>query len=110
MVNHSFGGFTLLPSSRLNLLKPCQNRFRLRPDGNKPRMPNDTDLAPVSAHRRKVEPFHARCPETGFGHFRQQRDGMAGAHQLGNLGETGATESKIWESASPFRSTLESAC
>ena len=49
-----------LTSSRLNLLKSCQNRFCLRPDGDKSRMPNDTDLTPVSAHRREVEAFHAR--------------------------------------------------
>ena len=59
-----------LVSSRLNLLKPCQNRFRLRPNGNKPRMPSDTDLAAVGAHRRKLQSSHARCPETGLGHFR----------------------------------------
>ena len=59
-------------------------------------MPNDTDLAPVSAHGRELEAFHPPRPQTGFGHFRQQRDGMAGTHQLGNLGEAGTTESKIW--------------
>ena len=37
--------------SCLNPLKPCQNQARLRPDGNKPRMPNDTDLTSESAHR-----------------------------------------------------------
>jgi hypothetical protein len=54
-------------SSRLDLLQSCENEFGLRPNGNKPRMPNDTDLAAVTAHGRKLEPFHAPCPQTAFG-------------------------------------------
>src|SRR5262245_51145585 len=46
--------------SRLNPLKPCQNQARLRPDGNKPRMPDDTDLAMVIAHGCKLQSSHAR--------------------------------------------------
>ena len=56
--------------SRLNPLKPRQNQARLRPDGNKPRMPNDTDLTPVSAHRCKLKSSRARCPEICLSHFR----------------------------------------
>ena len=55
--------------SRLNPLKPCQNQARLRPDGNKPRMPNDTDLAMVIAHRCKLQSSHARFPKIGLDHF-----------------------------------------
>ena len=79
--------------SRLNLLKSLENSLRLRPDGNEALMPNNTDLAPVGAHRRELEPFHPPCPQTVFGRFRQERNGVARAHQLGNLGETFAAES-----------------
>ena len=50
--------------SCFNPLKSCQNKVRLWPDGYKPRMPNDTDLATVSAHRCELKSFHARLQKT----------------------------------------------
>ena len=81
-------------SSCLDLLKPCQDRFCLRPDGNKPRMPGDADLTAVSAHGRELKAFYTPRPQIGRGHFRQERNRMPGAHAR-HLGETRATESEI---------------
>ena len=44
--------------SHFDPLKPCQNKFRLRTNRDKPRMPGDTDLATVSAHGFEVEALH----------------------------------------------------
>src|SRR5262245_39925289 len=70
-------------------------------------MPNDTDLAPVTVHGRELEAFHAPRPQIGVGHSGQQRDSMAGAHQLGDLGETGAAESKIRRQLRLFAALLK---
>ena len=92
---HSCSPSRGLVFSCLDPLKPCQNQAACGRMETSRGCQNDTDLTTVSSHRRKLQSSHAGCPETGLGHFRQYRDGMAAAHELGHLGETGGAESKV---------------
>ena len=62
---------------RPNALQYGKDGLCLRPNGNKPLMPNDPDFATVGRQGRKIEPGD-RIAQIAFGDVRQQRDGLSG--------------------------------